>query len=479
MPNRLISLALAGALLFGVTSAAPAAQGTGCMPTTGTVSGLTFAQDVNAAIAALISSNSGASAPVTDCTAASIKGQVWLNTSVTPNAFQQYDGVSTWVTIGSLDATNHLFSPPIGGGTSTVVSASTVDLGALPTAVAVISGTTTIASFGSSAVVGTIHPVKFSGALTLTYNATSMILPNAVNKLTAANDVALAFYLGSGNWQVFDYQTASIATKASPTTSDFVLTLDAANNNAPAKSTVAQIAAVSQVTGIDSQTGAFTTANCIDSTSHVIEMTAACRTVPTTQVFTSGSGTYSPTSGNVKWIEVRMCGGGAGGWGSGGAGASIGGSGGATTFGGLTANGGNPGASQTAGGSGGTASGGFINKPGGQGGSSSTITTPNPGGQGGASEHGGQGAGGPAGAGPGATAQTNSCSGGGGGGANTTADSGAGGGSGAYLDAIINAPGSIAYAVGGGGSAGSAGTGGASGGGGGSGIIEVIEHYGI
>jgi hypothetical protein len=99
------------------------AQGTGCMPTTGTVSGLTMAQDINAAIAALISSNSGASAPSTDCTAVPIKGQVWLNTSVTPNVLQQYDGTS-WVFLGALDSSNHLWAPPVGGGAATIASSA-------------------------------------------------------------------------------------------------------------------------------------------------------------------------------------------------------------------------------------------------------------------------------------------------------------------------------------------------------------------
>lgn len=66
------------------------------MPTTGTVSGLTFAQKINAAIAALISGNSGATAPATDCAETPIKGQTWLDTSVTPYVERRYDG-NQWV----------------------------------------------------------------------------------------------------------------------------------------------------------------------------------------------------------------------------------------------------------------------------------------------------------------------------------------------------------------------------------------------
>jgi hypothetical protein len=204
MLNRLISLALAGALSLGLASHSFAVQGTGCMPTTGTISGLTFAQDVNAGIAALISSNSGSSAPTTDCSLAAVKGQVWLDTSVTPNLLKQYDGASMWVVIGALDATNHLWSPPIGGGTATVTAASTTDICAAPSAVQNITGTTTITAFGSSCVAGVRKTLIFGSATPLTYNATSLILPGQLSYTTAAGDIAEAVYLGSGNWRVIN-----------------------------------------------------------------------------------------------------------------------------------------------------------------------------------------------------------------------------------------------------------------------------------
>jgi hypothetical protein len=184
-----------------VRSPAEAAQGSGCMPTTGTVSGLTFAQDVNSAIAALISSNSGASAPATDCSAAAVKGQIWLDTSVTPSVLKQYDGTS-WIALGAMDSSNHLWAPPVGGGMGAVTAAGTTDLCASPSAVQTITGTTTITGFGSSCVVGTRKTLIFGSATPLTYNATSLILPGERDYTTAAGDVADAVYLGSGNWRV-------------------------------------------------------------------------------------------------------------------------------------------------------------------------------------------------------------------------------------------------------------------------------------
>lgn len=259
MFKRMIALALAGVLSLGLLSPAAAVQGSGCMPTTGTVSGLTFAQDVNAGIAALISSNSGASAPATDCSAVAIKGQVWLDTSTTPNLLKQYDGAN-WVVIGGLDSTNHLWAPPIGGGVTSVASATTVDLGASPTAAITITGTTTITSFGSSAVTGTIRALTFTASLTLTYGGSAIILPGGINVQTASGDTALVQYAGGGNWRVLAYQplglspqaaaytvrgnaTGSQATptdisipaltlKASPASADKVMIADSAASNA-------------------------------------------------------------------------------------------------------------------------------------------------------------------------------------------------------------------------------------------------------
>ncbi|MFZ2303862.1 MAG: hypothetical protein WAV98_03695, partial [Minisyncoccia bacterium] len=49
---------------------------------------------------------------------------------------------------------------------------------------------------------------RFTGALTLTHNATSLILPGATNITTAANDRYEARSLGSGNWLVTKYEKA-------------------------------------------------------------------------------------------------------------------------------------------------------------------------------------------------------------------------------------------------------------------------------
>ena len=89
-----------------------------------------------------------------------------------------------------------------------IASAATVDLGTAPAHVVLITGTTTITSLGSSANVSApIYIVRFSSSLTLTYNATSMILPGATSIVTMAGDAAIFEYLGSGNWKCLIYQS--------------------------------------------------------------------------------------------------------------------------------------------------------------------------------------------------------------------------------------------------------------------------------
>jgi hypothetical protein len=89
----------------------------------------------------------------------------------------------------------------------TVASAATCDIGAVHGAKIIISGTTTITSLGTTA-----HKrrfVKFSGALTLTHDATSLILPGGKNKPTAAGDTAVFLSDSSGNWTCWSYTPAA------------------------------------------------------------------------------------------------------------------------------------------------------------------------------------------------------------------------------------------------------------------------------
>ena len=96
-------------------------------------------------------------------------------------------------------------------GTSfTLASATTPALGDQEEEYGTISGTTTITGFGTPGGGGTFgFEVMFSGALTLTHNATSLILPGGANIVTAAGDTARFRHEGSGNWRCLWYVPAT------------------------------------------------------------------------------------------------------------------------------------------------------------------------------------------------------------------------------------------------------------------------------
>lgn len=89
-----------------------------------------------------------------------------------------------------------------------VASAATTNIGAAASNRVCITGTTTITSLGTIAA-GACRTVTFAGALTLTHNATSLILPGGANIVTAAGDVAEFESLGAGNWRCTGYQKAN------------------------------------------------------------------------------------------------------------------------------------------------------------------------------------------------------------------------------------------------------------------------------
>ena len=79
----------------------------------------------------------------------------------------------------------------------------------------IVTGTTTITAIasttsGATAIdTGTIVTIKFSGALTLTHNATSFIMPGGTDYSVEANGIVAFQHLGSGNWQVISSKSSS------------------------------------------------------------------------------------------------------------------------------------------------------------------------------------------------------------------------------------------------------------------------------
>lgn len=92
---------------------------------------------------------------------------------------------------------------------SNIASASTTDLSSATGVYATITGTVTITAFGTENA-GVLRILRFSGALTLTHNSTSLILPGAANITTTAGDAAIFVSEGSGNWRCISYQTSPL-----------------------------------------------------------------------------------------------------------------------------------------------------------------------------------------------------------------------------------------------------------------------------
>ena len=91
---------------------------------------------------------------------------------------------------------------------SDIASATTTDIGAVEGLMHDITGTTTITGLGTVRA-GILKFLKFEGVLTLTHNATSLILPGAANITTADGDVGIFISEGSGNWRCLAYQRAN------------------------------------------------------------------------------------------------------------------------------------------------------------------------------------------------------------------------------------------------------------------------------
>jgi hypothetical protein len=85
-----------------------------------------------------------------------------------------------------------------------IASAATVNIGAAASSNLLITGTTAITSL-STANAGIRRLLRFAGALTLTHNAASLILPGGANIVTAVNDTAEFLSLGAGNWVCVGY----------------------------------------------------------------------------------------------------------------------------------------------------------------------------------------------------------------------------------------------------------------------------------
>jgi Phage Tail Collar Domain len=213
--KRAAARALDYALVAGLAvtvALAPAlgSQNSLVMPVTGTVSGVQLSNNITNALDALLTHNLGAVAPTNQSNGAPEEGQFWVDSSAGRPFKLKAFSLSGWLTpLGAFDNTNLIWTPPIGGGEAVLVAAPTVDLGSVPQAAARVDGNTTITSFGSSAVIGTIHYVRFTGTPQVTHNSSSLIIPGGNPLTMSPGDVLVLKYEGGGNWRVVTPSLAS------------------------------------------------------------------------------------------------------------------------------------------------------------------------------------------------------------------------------------------------------------------------------
>lgn len=134
-----------------------------------------------------------------------------------PVVHEQLAGLGGGVTTAAL--AGGVYTP------ANVASAATCDIGAATTSRVTVTGTTTITSFGTSA--DRLRVVTFSGALTLTHNATTLILPGSANITTAAGDCGVFLSDASGNWRCVAFERANGKALVAPASAD-IAGLDAA-----------------------------------------------------------------------------------------------------------------------------------------------------------------------------------------------------------------------------------------------------------
>lgn len=370
------------------------------------------------------------------------------------------------------------------------------------TSVTALASLGTVGTIGTGVWQGTTIAAGFGGtgatSLGSEFTVSGGVFHVATNGITNSLSAQMAAATIKGN------STASLANAADFTISgltaltgpdanlDFLMVLDHVTGTFK-KSTPGQIAS-SAVAGVSSVNGATGTLSLAGGTGITIStvgtaitasLTTARQTLPTTQIFLSGSGTYTlPT--NALWIEVTLIGAGGGGSGPNGGG-TVGGTGGDTCWRAsgaactsplYDANGGAGGVINGNGGAGGALTGSASCTQsiiGGAGGSSTANTSVSAAGGGGGNSTLGGGASGGYNPGGGGTGAANT-GGGGGGAAGGSAGSGSGGGAGGTCYILITSPASsYTYAVG---AAGAAGTGSPAGGAGAAGVIVVKEHYG-
>lgn len=132
--------------------------------------------------------------------------------AVTGNAEAEdigYDNAGSDLTAANVQAAlSELAGRFLGKQGTSIASAATTNIGGADSDFIRVTGTTTITSLGA----GTKHHhawIKFTGILTLTHNATGLILPGSANIVTAAGDIAEFVRISGSDWQCIAYHRAT------------------------------------------------------------------------------------------------------------------------------------------------------------------------------------------------------------------------------------------------------------------------------
>lgn len=145
----------------------------------------------------------------------------WIDLSVSFGTMAGQNANSVAITGGTITGITDLAIADGGTGQSTayaakdaltikgadMASAATVDLATATGDYVEVTGNTTITALGTMAA-GVRKTMRFTGAPTLTHNATSLIIPGASNIVLSAGNVIEVLSLGSGNWAVVGYSSA-------------------------------------------------------------------------------------------------------------------------------------------------------------------------------------------------------------------------------------------------------------------------------
>lgn len=212
-------------------------------------SGSTVRADINSALQALASNNSGSSAPAT-----TYPTQFWFDE--TNNILKIRDEANAnWVDVASLVGTTWvpysngsvlgtlanqnaasigvdliMSAKAIKGAHAAVASASNVNLDTAGANNITLTGTTGISAFTIAS--GSLYFVRYTGAgLTLTHNATTCVLPTAAAIAVATGDSFLVFGKAANEAVILAYQRASGAALVGATSAADQSAMEAAASN--------------------------------------------------------------------------------------------------------------------------------------------------------------------------------------------------------------------------------------------------------